>query len=234
MAVVPGDNVGARRARHRPRDIRGDVLAVCRSEERVDDPGAVTGGEPGAARHGELGARQPGHGYRAEAALELGLDLGHEPVHDLGAPLDPTAGFSCRLSDPGLGHDDRHERLGADRRLRQDTLQVVVDRPRLHRAVGAAVPADPLVALGAVLGDGAHQQQNLVDQLRAPGLVDEVGQALGHPRAVVGPAHADAGVDDRRRRRPGARDVVLDQGYPRGVQTDGRPLVDLDAGQRPR
>ena len=36
---------------------------------------------------------------------------------------------------------------------------------RATAGASAAVPGDPLVAFGAVLGDGAHQEQDLVDQL---------------------------------------------------------------------
>ena len=109
---------------------------------------------------------------------QLGLDLGHQQVQLAAAALEAAAGLLGRPGDPGLGDHDGHERLGAHRGLGQSVGEVVVDLLGQLRGVGAAVLVDPQLPLGAVLGDGADHEEDLVDLLGAAGDVDQPGQRL--------------------------------------------------------
>ena len=66
---------------------------------------------------------------------------------------------------PGFGDDDGDERLGAHRRRGQPLPQVIVDLASKARTAAAAVPGDPQVPFGAVVGNGSHHEQQLIDQL---------------------------------------------------------------------
>ena len=137
VAVVPHGGVRARGPGHRPGHVGVDPgvgRALC---QRLDDPGPVPGGEPGTARHRELGASQPPHRRHPQRAHQVGLDLTHEQVDLPAAALQAATGLLRGPGDPGLRHHDRHERLGAHRRLGEAVGQVGVDLLGQRRALPA-------------------------------------------------------------------------------------------------
>src|SRR5664280_3857852 len=105
----------------------------------------------------------------------------------------------------------------------------VYKRQGLSRSLRAAVAGEPLVAFGAVFGHGAHQEKDLVDELRAAGLVDQLGQLLALADPLISLAQPDTGVHNRRGDGPRLVCVVLDDRHPGPDDADRWPVVDLNA-----
>ena len=231
MAVVPHRGVGTRGSGHRPRHVGVDTRVLLPHRQRLDDAGAVARREPGPACQRELGAGEPpdrGHPHRP---AQLGLDLGHQQVQLAAPALEAATGLLGRAGDPRLGDHDRHEVLGPHRGLGEAVRQVGVDLLGERGSVGAAVPVDPQLPLGAVLRNGADEEEDLVDLLGAAGDVDQPGQRLPVAAALLGVLHADARVDDRGGDRPRLGGVVLDDRDPLQLRAVRRSVVDLDTLQ---
>jgi hypothetical protein len=98
---------------------------------------------------------------------------------------------------------------------------------------GAAVPGDPLVAFGAVVGDGADHDDDLVDELGAGRGLEQRGQPVAVPVALGGPAIPMPGWTAACGDRPGPGGVVLDERDPALVGPGRGCVVDLHPGQDP-
>ena len=185
-----------------PAQIAGNAFYCPQGDGIVFDSSALVPvllGSYGSAGLAAAFAHEFGHAVQAQVGptpddrrghpdrpAQLGVALARQRVQDPGAALDPAPGLLRGFAEAGLGHDEGEERLGAHERPGQRGLQVVVDDPGQGGGVGSAVPGDPLVAFGAVLGDGAHQEQDLVDELGAGGEVEQLGQGGAVPGAFVG------------------------------------------------
>jgi hypothetical protein len=81
------------------------------------------------------------------------------PYSTRGPAVDPAAGLLGLLGDPGLGHDDGHERLVPHRGLGHQLFELRVDRQRQVRRVSPEVGVLPGGPLGSVIRDGADLQR---------------------------------------------------------------------------
>ena len=219
VAVVAGDRVGPGWSGHRPRDVGVHLGVVLSGAQRVDDPGPVSGCEPGPGGQRQLGAGEPLHAGHAHPSAQLGLDLAEHAVDHPGASLEAAAGLLGLLAEPPLRDDDGHERLGAHAGPGEGLLQLVVDLTHARRPIRAAVTRQPLVPFRTVLGDGADQEQDLVDQLGLRRHVEQFAQASALASPVLELLEPDAGVHEGRGHGPCPRAVVLDdrdarEGYP--------------------
>ena len=133
-----------------------------------------------------------------------------------------------------LGADDGEERLGADGGRLEGVVEQVVQVRRQLGFVGLPVGVHPVVALGAVVGDGADLQGEVVDLAAGGAGLQELGESGAHQETggVVG--HPDAGVVQAGGHRPGAGGEVLDEGGPLESSGQRRSVVESDAGQDAR
>jgi hypothetical protein len=109
--------------------------------------------------------------------------------------------------------------------------QGVVDLAGQRRRGRLAVPAHPVGAFGAVVGDGADLDGEQVDRLGPGGDLLQFREAGGHPIAFVGLGHADARMSQARHRRPGAGGVVLHDRDPGQGGPERRAVVGLYRGE---
>ena len=196
--------------------------------------GGVAGFEAGADGGGELGGVQPGDLGAAEGAEEAGFDLAGEVVQDAGAAERAAAGASGVAADGVLGADDGEERLGADGGRLEGVVEQVVQVGGQLGFAGLPVGVHPVVALGAVVGDGADLQGEVVDLAARGAGLEELGESRAHQETVGVVGHPDAGVVHAGGHRPGAGGEVLDERGPLESAGQRRSVVEADAGQDAR
>ena len=154
-------------------------------------------------------------------------------VEDAGPALEAAAGSLAALPSRPSGTTTVTKASVRTLARVERLLQLVVDLAGPRRTAGPAVPGQPLVPFGAVLGDGAHQEQDLVDQLGPGGHVQQLAQPPALPLPFLDLAQPDARVDDGRGHRPGSGAVVLDDRDPGERGPVRWPVVDLHGLQRP-